>query len=273
MTKLVEIDIVVAMEFAALAKQAFPVSRIAAAGLSGVRAARDLVLPPQCLACLRRVAEQGALCPVCWSGFKTIERPYCEQLGTPFAYDLGKGALSAQAIADPPPFDRCRAVAAFDDVSRKLVHGLKYRDRLDLSSWMANWMVRAGDDLIGGADVVIPVPLYRWRLWSRRYNQSASLAIGIAKRAGKPLVVGALDRIRATRQQVGLSASERDRNVSGAFRAAERWRYRIAGRSVLLVDDVYTTGATVKSATRAIMRAGAKSVDVLVFARVVRGGE
>ena len=134
-------------------------------------------------------------------------------------------------------------------------------------------MVRAGADLIDEADFIVPVPLYRWRLWSRRFNQSAKLAMGIAKQTGKPLAVDALDRIRATRQQIGLSASERDRNVSGAFRIADKWRHNIAGRSVLLIDDVYTTGATVKSATRPLKRAGVKNVDVLVFARVVQGGE
>ena len=202
------------MEFSAVAKRFRPDSRFAAAVAAAASRLTDLVLPPQCLACLRRVAKQGALCPSCWSGFKSIERPYCEILGTPFTYDLGKGAVSAQAIADPPPFARCRAVATFDDISRKLVHGLKFRDRLDLSTWMANWMARAGADLIVDADMVVPVPLHRWRLWSRRFNQSASLAKGVAEQAGKPLAVGALERIRATRQQVGLTGSERGRNVS-----------------------------------------------------------
>jgi ComF family protein len=257
------------MELSELAIRSLSRPRFTAAGTAGLRALTDLVLPPQCLACLRLVAEQGALCSSCWSDFKTIERPYCEILGTPFAYDPGEGALSAQAISDPPPFARCRAVASFDDVSRKLVHGLKYRDRLDLSTWMANWMVRAGADLFGDADMVVPVPLHRWRLWSRRFNQSASLAKAVAGAAGKKFAADALGRIRPTRQQVGLSASERDRNVRGAFVATQGGELLLAGRSVLLVDDVYTTGATVKSAARALIRGGAKAVDVLVFARVV----
>jgi ComF family protein len=230
----------------------------------------DIALPPHCLACDRRVADPGTLCASCWGGLKLIERPYCAQLGTPFAYDLGEGALSAEAIADPPPFGRCRAVAAFDDVARRLVHGLKYRDLLDLALWMANWMARSGAELIADSDVIVPVPLHRRRLWWRRFNQSGELAKAVALRAGKTFAPTALARVRATRHQVGLTAGERDRNVRGAFRVAPEARDGIAGRRVLLVDDVYTTGATAKAATRALLRAGASSVDVLVFARVVR---
>ena len=130
-------------------------------------------------------------------------------------------------------------------------------------------MVRAGADLIDDADMVVPVPLHRWRLWSRRFNQSASLAKAVAEVAGKKFAADALGRNRPTRQQVGLSASQRDRNVRGAFVATPGGELLLAGRSVLLVDDVYTTGATVKSAVRALIRGGARAVDVLVFARVV----
>jgi ComF family protein len=230
----------------------------------------DLVLPPQCLACARPVTREGALCAGCWSKLRLIERPYCEQLGTPFAYDLGAGALSAEAIADPPPFGRCRAVAAFDDIARQLVHGLKYRDRLELAHWMADWMRRAGADLLAEADIIVPVPMHRRRLWSRRFNQSAALARAIAVKSDRPAGLTALERVRPTRQQVGLTANERDKNVRGAFRVPEGERLAVAGRRVLLVDDVYTTGATVKAATRALIRGGAASVDILVFARVVR---
>ena len=242
------------------------------AGISAfTRRAADLALPPQCLSCDRPVAAHGSLCPSCWSKLRLIEKPYCARLGIPFAYELGPGALSAEAIADPPPFDRCRAVAAFDDVARTLVHGLKYRDRLELAAWMAGWMVRAGGEIIAEADVIVPVPLHNRRLWWRRYNQSALLARTVAAKSGKPLVTRVLKRIRATAQQVGLTADQRDRNVRGAFKVPAAEKAAVAGRRVLLVDDVYTTGATVKASTRALLRAGAVGVDVLVFARVVRG--
>jgi ComF family protein len=246
-------------------------ARIAARTIALARKAADMALPPQCLACDRPVAGHGSLCPSCWSKLRLIERPYCARLGMPFTYELGEGALSAEAIADPPPFDRCRAVAAFDDVARKLVHGLKYRDRLELAAWMAHWMARAGAEIVATADVVIPVPLHARRLWWRRANQSALLARTVAEAAAKPFAPAALRRIRATEQQVGLTPDQRDRNVRGAFKMLAGDRIAVAGRRVLLIDDVYTTGATVKAATRALIRAGATAVDVLVFARVVRG--
>jgi ComF family protein len=230
-----------------------------------------VVLPPQCLACEAPIATHGSLCAACWSKLRLIEAPYCAGLGTPFSYDIGVGALSAEAIADPPPFDRCRAVAAFDDVARKLVHGLKYRDRLELASWMAGWMHRAGRELIASADLIVAVPLHTRRLWWRRYNQSVLLARTIAESSAKPLLTRTLRRIRATAQQVGLTPDQRDRNVRGAFQVPVSEKSAVAGRRVLLVDDVYTTGATLNASTRALLRAGAVGVDVLVFARVVRG--
>jgi ComF family protein len=226
--------------------------------------------PPHCLACDTPVGEDGGLCAVCWGGLSLIEMPYCAQLGTPFSYDPGEGALSPEAIADPPPFGRLRAVARHDDVARQLVHSLKYRDRLDLARWMAGWMGRAGAALVADAELVMPVPLHRRRLWQRRFNQSALLAAEIARTSGKGFAPEALERVKATRQQVGLSASERAKNVAGAFAVPERARAAIAGRRVLLVDDVYTTGETSKAATKVLLRAGAASVDVLVFALVVR---
>jgi ComF family protein len=242
-----------------------------ATGLRAVTVvAVDFALPPQCLSCDMPTGGHGGLCARCWSKMRLIEKPYCVRLGTPFAYDIGPNALSAEAIADPPPFDRCRAVAAFDDTARALVHGLKYRDRLDLAAWMGGWMQRAGAELLAEADAIVPVPLHNRRLWWRRYNQSALLSGAISRLTGKPLLTHVLRRIRATGQQVGLTRTQRDDNVRGAFRVADSSRMAIERKRILLVDDVYTTGATVKAATRALMRAGASAVDVLVFARVVR---
>jgi ComF family protein len=255
----------------AILERARPLARMKAGVAAFARHAADLALPPQCLSCDTPVAGHGALCARCWSKLRLIEKPCCARLGIPFAYDIGAGGLSAEAIADPPPFDRCRAVAAFDDVARSLVHGLKYRDRLDLAAWMASWMARTGAELVAEADAIIAVPLHMRRLWWRRYNQSVLLARTIARASGKPLLTGTLRRVRATEQQVGLTADQRDRNVRGAFQVPASEKISVAGRRVLLVDDVYTTGATVKASTRALLRAGAKAVDVLVFARVVRG--
>ncbi|GGA91380.1 hypothetical protein GCM10011491_19260 [Brucella endophytica] len=150
-----------------------------------------------------------------------------------------------------------------------MVVGLKYHDQTNLAPWMARWMLRAGSELFADCDVVIPVPLHRYRLWSRRFNQAAELARALARESGKPFEPEALRRVKRTRQQVGLPATERQRNVSGAFRVPPEHEIKVRGRNVLLIDDVYTTGATVKAATRALLRADAAAVDVLTFSRVL----
>jgi ComF family protein len=233
-----------------------------------MRFTRDAALPPLCLSCRELVGSDG-LCPTCWSKLSFITRPYCERLGIPFVYDPGPGILSMQAIADPPAYRRARAAVRYDDVARTLVHAFKYGDRLDLGPTLGRWMAAAGRELTAEADALIPVPLHWRRLWARRFNQSALLAKIIGTASGVPVVTGALKRVKATRQQVGLTASERARNVQGAFRVPPSARADIVGRRVLLVDDVLTSGATLDACARVLLRAGAADVDVLVFARVV----
>jgi ComF family protein len=177
-----------------------------------------------------------------------------------------------QAIADPPAYNRARAAVRYDEIARALVHALKYGDRLDLAPIMGRWMVRAGSELLSEADALIPVPLHWRRQWARRFNQSALLAKVIAQDREIVLADGALKRDRATAQQVGLSQAERALNVQGAFRVPSDRKAEVAGRRVVLVDDVLTSGATSDACARALLRAGASGVDVLVFARVVDGG-
>jgi predicted amidophosphoribosyltransferase len=182
-------------------ERANPLAAVGRGVAALARGGMNVLLPPHCLGCEMPVASAGTLCAQCWGRLRLIERPYCERLGIPFAYDLGAGALSAEAIADPPPFERLRAVAAYDDMARKLVHALKYGDRLDLARWMAQWMARAGSELAANAGVVVPVPLHRRRLWSRRFNQSAALGLAIAEATGKPFAPMALRRIRHRRDR------------------------------------------------------------------------
>ncbi|KQT54005.1 MULTISPECIES: ComF family protein [unclassified Aureimonas] len=229
------------------------------------------LFPPVCPGCQAATERADALCAQCWTGLSFIERPYCEVLGLPFSYDLGRGFLSAEAIADPPPFARLRAAVIYRDLAARLVASLKYNDRTDLVPLMAGWMSRAGAELIAEADVVVPVPLHARRLWRRRFNQSAELGHLIARNAKVPYAPRALLRVKQTRAQVGLGPAERRLNVRGAFAVPPERVGEINGRRVLLIDDVYTTGATVSSATRALKRAGARDVDVLAFARVAAG--
>ncbi|WP_267421652.1 ComF family protein [Methylobacterium sp. GC_Met_2] len=241
-----------------------------ATALRGIpRGALSLIYPPACSGCGAATADPGALCSSCWSGLRLIEEPVCQRYGTPFAVDLGIGPLlSPRAIAEPPVFGRCRAVALYDSVARRLVHRLKYEDRLDLAKVMARMMSASGRGLIAEVECFVPVPLHRARLWRRRFNQAALLAQAIAVDAERPFVPAALERVRATRSQVGLSRVARAENLSGAFRVPPAEAHRIRGRRVLLVDDVTTTGATGNAAARALLRGGAASVDLLTFALV-----
>ncbi|WP_422371609.1 ComF family protein [Hoeflea sp.] len=233
-----------------------------------------LLYPPVCAGCGLFVAGSGALCSHCWGSVRFIERPFCEVSGAPFDHDLGAGMVSPDVIANPPPYEKARAAVFYDGAARKLVHGLKYSDRADLARMMAGWMIRAGREVLDDSDVIVCVPLHRRRLFSRRYNQAAELARAIARLTGKPFEAGGLRRVRATRQQVGLGLRARQDNVRGAFAVPAARQSGIAGRRVLLVDDVLTTGSTVEAATRALLRAGAQRVSVLTFARVASpGGE
>ena len=228
------------------------------------RLVASVLFPDTCLACRMHVAARGTLCPDCWGRLHFIAEPVCAVTGTPFQHEFGYNMVSAEALADPPPFRRARAAVLHDGIARQLVQRLKYGDQTELSPWMAQWMLRAGRTLAEDCDVVVPVPLHARRYLARRYNQSAELARAIAAQTGLAFEPSALTRIKATRQQVGLTAAQRQANMRGAFGVPDSSEIAVAGRSVLLVDDVYTTGATISAATRALMRAGAAHVDVLI---------
>jgi len=232
------------------------------------RATLDVALPTLCSAC-RELVEGNGLCAGCWSKLSFIARPYCERLGIPFVYDPGPGILSMEAIADPPAYHRARAAVRYDDISRALVLALKYGDRLDLAPTMGRWTAHAGTEILSEADALVPVPLHWRRLWARRFNQSAALAAAISAASGVPVTTAALKRVKATAQQVGLSRAERATNVQGAFRVPEDGKTEVRGRRLIVVDDVLTSGATAEGCAKALLRAGAANVDVLVFARVV----
>lgn len=231
-------------------------------------ALRNMIVPPVCLTCEALVTEQGGCCPSCWRELRFIAKPLCPVMGIPHSVDMGEGFLSTEAIAHPPPFERLRAVMLYDRLARRMVSSLKYADRTDLARWMAAWMAVAGKELLAEADFVLPVPLHPGRLRSRRFNQSAELARNLVQGVRVKHSPELLKRKKATRQQVGLSERERERNVTGAFVVPQELKLHLKNRRVLLVDDVYTTGATSRAATRALLRGGASAVDVLVFAKV-----
>ncbi|WP_157038223.1 MULTISPECIES: ComF family protein [Chelativorans] len=229
-----------------------------------------LLSPPVCIGCRNLVTAPGTLCPECWPELRFLEQPWCPVMGTPFPHDMGEGFLSGEAIANPPPFARARSAVAYRGVAGRMVLSLKFSDRTDLAPWMARWMLRAAVELIPDANIVVPVPLHRRRFFSRRFNQSAELARAFAKLAGLDYQPSALVRRRITRQQVGLGAREREENVRGAFVVPPAAERILTGKRVILIDDVFTTGATVAAATRALKRGGAGEVDVLTFARALK---
>ena len=241
---------------------------------SRLRAGRDLVvnalLPPRCLGCHAAVAQHGQLCAECWRALDFIEGPQCGGCGLPFEFDLGAGALCGGCARARPVYAGARAVLRYDDHSRDLILGFKHADRTELAPTLAGWMARAGAALIEHADIIAPVPLHRLRLLRRRYNQAALLANAVADIGEVAALPDLLIRRRATPSQAGLSPAGRLANVSGAFAVNPARRDRARGQRVVLIDDVMTTGATVASCARTLLRAGIAEVSVLTLARVVR---
>lgn len=234
----------------------------------GLRWLADGIFPPVCLSCQKGLTIHDALCPKCWSRVDFIRPPLCDQLGSPMPYDTGGRMISAAAAADPPVFDRARAVGHYTGALRELIHDLKFSDRHAVRALLARLMAEAGAELLSGADVVVPVPLSRRRLLMRRFNQSALLAQTVALSTGVRYAPEMLVRTRATPRQVGLTRHERELNVRGAFAVPAAQKVRVNGLRVLLVDDVITTGATCGAAARALKRGGAGAVDVLAVALV-----
>lgn len=251
-----------------------------------LQALADAIIPAVCLACSRPVLGHDSLCAACWRGIAFIRQPLCDRLGIPMPFGgapnaAGARLISAAAAANPPDYNRARAVAVFnsdsDDtpgspgsVLRNLIHGLKYADRMEARGLLGRWLAEAGQDLFAGTDLIIPVPLTRWRLMRRQFNQAALLANEVALATGIPTDPLLLVKTKTTPTQVGLTREQRRLNVRGAFAVPKRRQPVIEGRNLLLIDDVITTGATVEACARALTSAGALRVDVLAVGLVTK---
>jgi ComF family protein len=234
------------------------------------RAVIDGILPPRCLACGTTVGEPDALCGACWAAMTFFAPPWCAICGLPFAFPMGEGAICGVCAARPPSWDRARSVMRYDRHSRRLVLMMKHGDQTHLAGAFGRWMQRAGGEALAGADILVPVPLHWTRLLGRRFNQAALLAHAIRAAGGPPVGADWLVRRRRTPSQGRMGPAARVRNVHGAF--ALRPGRSVAGKRVVLIDDVLTTGATAEECARVLRRAGAASVGVLVLARALRAG-
>jgi ComF family protein len=234
------------------------------------RAALDTLLPPACLTCDAPVGAQGQFCAACFTATRFVTTPCCERCGTPFGHAglALPGGVCAGCAAEPPPWGRARAALVYDKQSRRVLLPLKYADRTELAGALAPLMARAGAGLLREAAVLVPVPLHRKRLVSRRYNQAALLVRALARLTGVAALPDGLVRTRATDSLEGLNREARARMVAGAFAVRPSRLAMIVGRRVLVVDDVLTSGATAGGCAAALLEAGAAAVDVLVAARV-----
>ena len=222
------------------------------------------------MSCGEPVDVQGHLCLDCFRLTGFITEPCCVRCGVPFASAAqgGSDRLCPSCRDAPPAFDRARAALRYDGQARRLLLPFKHADRTEIAWTLVPHMARAGAALLRQADILVPVPLHRRRLFLRRYNQAALLARGLARLARKPALPDALVRTRATVSLGAKSAAERAAEIAGAFAVRASRVARVAGQRVLLIDDVMTSGATANACARALLAAGAAAVDVLVAARV-----
>lgn len=229
--------------------------------------ALNLLFPPQCLCCDEPVRTHGTLCQACWNAIGFITDPLCARCGTPFDFSAEAAMECGACLASTPPFSRARAALCYDDASRPLITRYKYQDQQSFAATFGPWLARAGAEVLEGADALVPVPLHWRKLLMRRFNQAALLAQHTGRHCGVPVWADTLIRTRYTAPQAGLEHAARQKNVRGAFAVKQGAEARIAGKTLVLMDDVYTTGATLSACAHALLKAGAGEVRVLTLAR------
>jgi ComF family protein len=229
--------------------------------------ALDFFFPPQCLNCQARVPTHGTLCLTCWQGVKFISAPMCHACGLPFEFEIAKDALCGDCLKELPHYAQARSVFVYNDASQALITQLKFNDQLHLASIYGPWLVKTGGELIRDTDIIVPVPLSWQRFVSRKYNQAALLANTLSRKTGLPIIPDALIRKKHTPPQTGLSRKQREDNMKGAFAMNPRYKNNIKGKTVLLIDDVLTTGSTVSACAAILLKSGAMRVNVLTLAR------
>ena len=235
----------------------------------------DMILPPRCPVTGDIVDHPGMVSPAAWSSLRFVSEPQCDCCGLPFdvlseAVLPDDQTLCGSCLADPKPYHQARSSLVYDDASRSLILAFKHGDQTHLTVTFAPWLKTAARSMIDTADVIIPVPLHWMRLIRRRYNQSALLGHALGNLAGKPCWPDALIRRKNTPTQGHLNSRQRQENVRKAFVLKPDYADLVRDKRIILIDDVYTTGATVEECVKVLSSAGAQRVDVVTLARVVR---
>ena len=239
------------------------------AAIAALRPVLDFALPPRCPGCGAITAEPHRFCLDCWSRLTFLGEPCCAVCALPFDYAPAGEARCGACLADPPAFDRMRAAVAYGEIPRKVALKLKYGGRPGVAETMARLVQRHVD--APAEAILAPVPLHRWRIWKRGYNQAALVASALARRTGLETCLDLIERTKATPPLKAMGPKQRRETVRGAFRIAERRKPWVRGRTIVLVDDVFTSGATADACARVLKRAGAARVELLCWARVVKG--
>lgn len=233
-----------------------------------VNACIDIVLPPRCPVTGEIVCYQGLSSAKVWSALEFISAPHCAQCGEPFEIQLEQGSICVSCLDNPPDFTLSRSAMMYNDAARAMILSFKHGDKLHIAKNFTPWLVNAGRDIWPHVDVIVPVPLHYWRLLKRRYNQAAIIADHMGREKSLPVIKNALIRMRYTVSQGHKKRKDRQDNVAGAFAVRPKRRSLIEGKSVLLIDDVQTTGATLNECTKILLENGASAVHILTVARV-----
>jgi ComF family protein len=226
----------------------------------------DAALPPRCPGCGAVTRADHRFCAACWNQLRFLAPPWCASCNTPFSIDRGVDARCAECLETPPRHAGVRAAVAYDMIPKAMALRLKYGGHLAYAETIARHMARL---MPGDAEILIPVPLHARRLWGRGFNQAGEIARGLSRYAGVPLDVDSLRRVVATPLLRGLGAKARAEAVARAFAISPDRRARLADKAIVLVDDVYTSGATTGACTLTLLRAGARKVTILCWARVL----
>lgn len=231
----------------------------------------DAILPPRCPMSGEIVDEQGMICAEIWAGMEFVSAPYCGTCGIPFDFETeAHEGQCLSCLKTLPPYNSARAALRYNDTSRDMILGFKHGDKTHMAPSFMPWLKRAGEGMLGNADLLIPVPLHPMRLLSRRYNQAGIIAQCLSKETGIKHLPMALKRTRATVSQGHLKSDERAKNVRKAFAVRKQYESYLNAKNVVLIDDVFTTGATVNECTKVLKKTGAARVDILTLARVVK---